>query len=74
MTSAASMLAPSGVQKCAFRRFPTQNLEFTQNRKVSELPFQIDSRVGARHARLFRKKLAMPVKILKAAGATRSSA
>jgi hypothetical protein len=63
------MLAPSGVQKCAFRRFPTQNLTFTQNRKVSELPFQIDSRVGARHARLFRKKLAMPVKILKAAGA-----
>jgi hypothetical protein len=63
------MLAPSGVQKCANRRFPTQNLEFTQNRKVSELPFQIDSRVGARHARLFRKKLAMPVKILKAAGA-----
>ena len=64
--------APSGVQKCAFRRFPTQNLvpaTFTQNRKVSELPFQIDSRVGARHARLFRKKLAMPVKILKAAGA-----
>ena len=69
LASVASMLAPSGVQKCAFRRFPTQNLTFTQNRKVSELPFQIDSRVGARHARLFRKKLAMPVKILKAAGA-----
>ena len=69
LASVASMLAPSGVQKCAFRRFPTQNLTFTQNRKVSELPFQIDSRIGARHARLFRKKLAMPVKILKAAGA-----
>ena len=66
LASVASMLARPEVR---FPGFPHQNLECTPNRKVSELPFQIDSRVGARHARLFRKKLAMPVKILKAAGA-----
>ena len=65
LASVASMLARPEVRSALSLPKPRVHA----NRKVSELPFQIDSRVGARHARLFRKKLAMPVKILKAAGA-----